>query len=63
MDEYTPEMSPDELAEYDAWLDSFGDERFMVRRKVCDAPDLDSQQHLPIKGWALSGRGEYSPSH
>ena len=63
MSDYIPDFTPDEAAEYEAWLDSFGDEKYIVRCKVCDAPDCDTQQHLQLKGWALSGQGEYCPSH
>ena len=63
MDDYIPEMPPDEAPGCDAWLDGFGDEKYLVRCRACDAPDLDTQQHLQTKGRSLSGAGEYCPSY
>jgi hypothetical protein len=42
-------MSPDEAAEYEAWLESFGDEKYLVRCKVCDAPTATRKSNYRSK--------------
>jgi hypothetical protein len=66
VEEYIPEHDPslddmeDDMA---AWRLAFERKPYSVKCKTCSAPDLDSEQNLREKGWALSGDGEFCPSH
>lgn len=49
--------------EYDAWSACWSGSAFDVECRTCDVTDRDSQDNLQAKGWTLTGRGEFCPSH
>jgi hypothetical protein len=63
MNDCTPAFRIDEQDEYESWLSTFAEEKYSVRCGICNAMDWGSQENLQIKGWLLSSRGEFCPSH
>jgi hypothetical protein len=66
VEEYIPEHDPslDDIEEdMAAWQREFELKPYSVQCKTCSAPDLGSERTLREKGWALSGDGEFCPSH
>jgi hypothetical protein len=61
-DEYD-QLAAEIEAEMAAWHEMFDRTPFFVRCKVCSAPDLAPEKTLRERGWALSGQGEFCPSH